>query len=296
MTALLAPTLAARDRRFGYAMASPAVLALAAVILLPVALALATSLFDYTMMNMTFDRFIWFENFTSAVDNAEFVNSIIVTTLFVIAVVALEFVIGFVVALMLTAVKRGKNIYYLILLIPLLINPVVVGLIWRMLLHPTLGIVNWLLGGLGIPDVDWLGRPANAFWTVVLVDIWHQVSFMAVLLTAGLSALPTEPYEAARAEGAGTLQTFWYITLPLMRPVIAVTLLIRLIFAIKTYDLIYIMTRGGPGDATDLISYYIYRSAFARLNLGEAAAMAIILMVIVIVLTLALFRVMRSRD
>jgi multiple sugar transport system permease protein len=295
MSALFAPTLAARDRRFGYAMAAPAIVVLAAIILAPVALALATSLFDYTLMNMTFDRFIGFDNFVAALSSSEFANSMVVTTLFVIAVVALEFVIGFVVALMLTTVKRGKNIYYLILLIPLLINPVVVGLIWRMLLHPTLGIVNWLLGGIGVPDIDWLGHPGTAFWTVVLVDIWHQVSFMAVLLTAGLSALPTEPYEAARAEGAGTLQTFWYITLPLMKPVIAVTLLIRLIFAIKTYDLIYIMTRGGPGDATDLISYYIYRSAFARLNLGEAAAMAILLMVIVIVLTLALFRTMRAR-
>lgn len=296
MTSLFAPTLAAKDRRFGYGMASPALLTLAAIILAPVALALATSLFDYTLMNMNFDTFIWFDNFASAINNAEFINAIIVTTFFVIAVVALEFVIGFVVALMLTSVKRGKNVYYLILLIPLLINPVVVGLVWRMLLHPTLGIVNYLLGGFDIPDVDWLGRPNNAFWTVVMVDIWHQVSFMAVLLTAGLSALPTEPYEAARAEGAGTRQTFWYITLPLMRPVIAVTLLIRLIFAIKTYDLIYIMTRGGPGDATDLISYYIYRSAFARLNLGEAAAMAIILMLIVVILTFALYRIMRSRD
>lgn len=292
----LAPTLADRDRRFGYGMAAPGVLVLAAIILVPVALALATSLFDYTLMNLNFDSFIGLDNFTRAVGNAEFRNAIVVTTFFVIAVVVLEFAIGFVVALMLTAVRRGKNVYYLILLIPLLINPVVVGLIWRMLLHPTLGIVNWLLGGLGIPDVDWLGRPANAFWTVVLVDIWHQVSFMAVLLTAGLAALPTEPYEAARAEGAGTLQVFWHITLPLMKPVIAVTLLIRLIFAIKTYDLIYIMTRGGPGDATDLISYYIYRSAFARLNLGEAAAMAILLMVIVIVLTLALYHTMRRRD
>jgi multiple sugar transport system permease protein len=296
MTALFAPTLAASDRRFGYGMAAPALLVLAAIILAPVALALATSFYDYTLMNLTFDRFIWLDNFAAAVGSSEFLNSIVVTTFFVIAVVALEFAVGFVVALMLTAVKRGKNVYYLILLIPLLINPVVVGLIWRMLLHPTLGIVNWLLGGIGIPDVDWLGKPTNAFWTVVLVDIWHQVSFMAVLLTAGLSALPTEPYEAARAEGAGTLQTFWFITLPLMKPVIAVTLLIRLIFAIKTYDLIYIMTRGGPGDATDLISYYIYRSAFARLNLGEAAAMALLLMAIVIALTLALFRTMRSRD
>ncbi len=116
-----------------------------------------------------------------------------------------------------------------------------------------------------------------------------------VLLLAGLAALPSEPYEAARVEGASALQSFWFVTLPLMRPVIAVTLLIRLIFAIKTYDLVYIMTRGGPGDATDLVSYYIYRSAFARLNLGEAAAMSILLLAAVIGLTLLLYRSMQQR-
>ncbi len=276
-------------------MATPALIVLVAVIVVPVALALATSLFDYTLIEMNFNRFIWFDNFLESLNNPEFHNSIIVTTAFVAAVVALEFAIGFVIALMLNTVKRGKSVYYTILLIPLLINPVVVGLIWRMMLHPTLGIVNFLIGYVGISPVDWLGDPTNAFWTIVLVDIWHQVSFMVVLLLAGLSALPSEPVEAARAEGAGTLQVFWHITLPMMMPVIAVTLLIRLIFAIKTYDLIYIMTRGGPGDATDLISYYIYRSAFARLNLGEAAAQALLLLVIVIVLTLILYRVMRTQ-
>ena len=173
-------------------------------------------------------------------------------------------------------------------------TPVVVGLIWRMFLHPTLGIVNYLLGTIGLGPVNWLGDPTNAFWTLVMVDIWHQVSFMVVLLLAGLAALPREPYEAARLEGAGAIRAFLYVTLPLMRPVIAVTLLIRLIFAVRTYDLIYIMTRGGPGTATDLVSYFIYRQAFVSLNLGEAAAMSVILMAIVLVLTAWLHRYMRS--
>jgi multiple sugar transport system permease protein len=173
-------------------------------------------------------------------------------------------------------------------------NPVVVGLIWRMFLHPVLGIVNYLLSLVGIHAVNWLGDPQNAFWTLVMVDIWHQVSFMVVLLLAGLSALPREPYEAARMEGAGALRTFLYVTLPLMRPVIMVTLLIRLIFAIRTYDLIYIMTRGGPGQATDLVSYFIYRQAFVGLNIGAAAALSVILLAIVLALTAWLHRYMRS--
>ncbi len=147
-----------------------------------------------------------------------------------------------------------------------------------MFLHPKLGIVNYLLRVVGIAPVNWLGSTSVAFWTIVLVDIWHQVSFMIVLLLAGLSALPHEPYEAARVDGAVALQCFWHITLPLMRPVIVVTLLIRLIFAVKTYDLIYIMTRGGPGVSTDLISYFIYRTAFVSLNIGQASAMSIILL------------------
>lgn len=117
---------------------------------------------------------------------------------------------------------------------------------------------------------------------------------MVILLLAGLSALPKEPYEAARMEGASTVQTFFYVTLPLMRPVIMVTLLIRLIFAVKTYDLIYIMTRGGPGQATDLVSYFIYRQAFVGLNIGQAAAMSVILMLMVLALTIYLYRYMRS--
>jgi multiple sugar transport system permease protein len=177
---------------------------------------------------------------------------------------------------------------------PLLINPVVVAQIWRMFLHPELGIVNYLIGLAGIAKVNWLGDPAIAFWTVVLVDIWHQVSFMIILLLAGLSALPREPYEAARVDGASHLQAFLHITLPLMRPVIAVTLLIRLIFAIKTFDLVFIMTRGGPGTATDLISYFIYRSAFFGLDIGQASAISVVLLVVVLALTAYLYRYMRS--
>ena len=282
------------DRRFGYLMAAPSLLALFLVILFPIFFMLYTSAFDYTLIQPTHDVFVGLGHYARALSNAEFGQALWVTLWFVGAVVALEFVIGFTVALMLNTVERGKNIYYLILLFPLLMNPVVVGLIWRMFLHPVLGIVNYLLSLVGIYSVNWLGDPQNAFWTLVLVDIWHQVSFMVVLLLAGLSALPREPYEAARMEGASTLQTFLHVTLPLMRPVIMVTLLIRLLFAVRTYDLIYIMTRGGPGQATDLVSYFIYRQAFVGLNIGQAAALSVILLLIVLALTIWLYRYMRS--
>ena len=282
------------DHRFGWLLTAPGLLALSMVVLFPLFFTIFTSAFDYTLLHRSYDTFVGLENYESAFALNYFGESLWVTLKFVVAVVITEFLIGFTVALMLNAVTRFKDVYYLILLMPLLINPVVVALIWRMFLHPELGIVNYLLSLIGIGPVNWLGDARIAFWTVVLVDIWHQVSFMIILLLAGLSALPREPYEAARMDGASTLQAFFYVTLPLMRPVIVVTLLIRLIFAVKTFDLVFIMTRGGPGTATDLVSYFIYRSAFFGLNIGQASAISVVLLVIVLGLTGYLYRYMRS--
>jgi multiple sugar transport system permease protein len=286
--------LVRRDHQFGWLMTSPGLGLLLLVILFPVFWALFTSVHDYTLIAPSFDRFTGAENYRKAFADDEFRHALGLTAFFVAAVVLLEFLLGFLIALMLHAVERGKAVYYGILLCPLLMNPVIVGLIWRMFLHPSLGIVNYLLGTVGIAPVNWLGSTSVALWTIVMVDIWHQVSFMIVLLLAGLSALPREPYEAARVDGASALQSFRHITLPLMTPVIAVTLLIRMIFAVKTYDLIYIMTRGGPGIATDFVSYFIYRTAFVSLDVGKASAMSMILMVVILALTGYLNRYMRS--
>lgn len=284
------------DRRFGYLFVSPAVIILSIVILAPITIAIITSFYDYTLINRTLDSFIGLRNYFESVSNEKFIHSAIVTIIFVILVVLFEFIIGFLIAILLNQVERFRNIYYFILLIPLLINPIVVGLIWRMFLHPQLGILNYLISLVGIDPINWLGDPQNAFITIIFVDIWHQVSFMIILLLAGLASIPEEPYEAARVDGANAFQQFRDITLPYMRPVIIITLLIRLIFALKTYDLIYIMTKGGPGDATDLISYYIYRSAFIGLDLGQAASMSVILLLIVCLIIYPLFKFMNRAD
>ena len=284
------------DRRYGYLLAAPTVLIVLLIILFPITFALISSFFDYTLINKSFNNFIGLDNYVNSINDEQLFNSISVTIFFVILVVLFEFLLGFFIALLLNSIDRFKSVYYFILLLPLLINPIVVGLIWRMFLHPQLGILNYLLSLISINPINWLGDPKMAFVTIIFVDIWHQVSFMIILLLAGLSAIPKEPYEAARSDGAGILDCFIHITLPYMRPVIIVTILIRLIFAVKTYDLIYIMTKGGPGDATDLISYYIYRSAFISLNLGEAAAMSTILLFIIVILTLPLFKYMNRSD
>ncbi|MGH6719258.1 MAG: carbohydrate ABC transporter permease [Alphaproteobacteria bacterium] len=286
--------IARRDRRFGLLLTAPGLAALMLVVLFPLAFTVFTSLFDFTLVHPNYDSFVGFDKYAEAWSEDYVVDALWVTVKFVVASVVIEFVIGFSIALALNRVVRFKNIYYVILLAPLLMNPVVVGQMWRMLLHSELGIVNHVLGLIGISPVNWLGDPVNAFWTVVLCDIWHQVSFMAILLMAGLAALPREPFEAARMDGASAVRMFIHITLPLMRPVIAVALLLRMIFAIKTFDIIFIMTKGGPGTATDLISYFIYRSAFFGLDIGRSAAMSVALLVIVLALTVYLYRYMKS--
>ena len=290
----MALTIQKRDQLFGIFLTLPGLATLLIIIVFPIIFTIITSFYDYTLLNPHHDSFVGLDNYQEVIEEDYIGDSVLITSQFVLSTVLIEFFIGFVIALSLNTVKRLKTVYYIILLAPLMINPVVVGLIWRMILHTELGIFNYLLKLLDINRVNWLGDNDTAFWTIIFVDIWHQVSFMTILLLAGLSALPREPYEAARMDGASSLRCLISITLPLMRPVITVAILLRLIFSIKTFDIIYIMTKGGPGISTDLVSYFIYRSAFFGLDIGRASALSVGLLIIVLFLTFFLYKYMRS--
>ena len=287
-------TIQKRDQLFGVFLTLPGLATLLIIILFPIIFTIITSFYDYTLLNPHHDSFVGLDNYQEVIEEDYIGDSVLITSQFVLSTVLIEFFIGFIIALSLNKVKRFKTVYYVILLAPLMINPVVVGLIWRMILHTELGIFNYLLKLLDINRVNWLGDNDTAFWTIIFVDIWHQVSFMTILLLAGLSSLPREPYEAARMDGASSLRCLISITLPLMRPVITVAILLRLIFSIKTFDIIYIMTKGGPGISTDLVSYFIYRSAFFGLDIGRASALSVGLLIIVLFLTFFLYKYMRS--
>jgi multiple sugar transport system permease protein len=290
----VALTIQKRDQLFGVFLTLPGLATLLIIILFPIIFTIITSFYDYTLLNPHHDSFVGLDNYQEVIEEDYIGDSVLITSQFVLSTVLIEFFIGFIIALSLNKVKRFKTVYYVILLAPLMINPVVVGLIWRMILHTELGIFNYLLKLLDINRVNWLGDNDTAFWTIIFVDIWHQVSFMTILLLAGLSSLPREPYEAARMDGASSLRCLISITLPLMRPVITVAILLRLIFSIKTFDIIYIMTKGGPGISTDLVSYFIYRSAFFGLDIGRASALSVGLLIIVLFLTFFLYKYMRS--
>jgi multiple sugar transport system permease protein len=217
------------------------------------------------------------------------------TVVLTVSVVVVELVIAFGLALLLNQPGlRFRHLYLGILLIPLLVSPIAVGLIWRLLLHPDLGAVNWVLTRIGLSGQTWLSSTSTAMPTVVGVDAWHETSLMLIVLLAGLTSLPKDPVEAATVDGASRWQVFWSITLPLMMPVILVATLIRMISAIKTYDLIYILTAGGPGGATETISFRIWKVGFTNLDMGRAAAASILLLIAIMLLTVVLIKVMRT--
>ncbi|PMQ01152.1 MAG: sugar ABC transporter permease [Dictyoglomus sp. NZ13-RE01] len=284
------------EKRAGIFFLLPSLSILLLVIIFPLAFSLIVSFYNYTFIEPGFNKFVGFKNYLKIFSDPYFWNSLWVTFKFVFLVVSLEFSIGFLIALMLNRDIAFKEVYYTILTIPMVMSPVAVALIWKMLLHPNLGIINFLLEKIGLSPIDFLGEKNNAFWSVLLVDIWQQVSFMILMLLAGLVSLPTDVFEAAEIDGTSEIQKFFYITLPLMKPVIFAAITLRIIFAFRTFDLVYILTRGGPGVATDVLSYYVYRQTFMGLDLSTASSASYILLGIVMIFIVLIFKTIFRRS
>ena len=284
-----------RWRATGWRFATPGLSMIALVLGLPLVYAVLLSLSSFNLLNPVLEPFVGLANFETLLVDPYFWNSLAISFEYTVATVTGAFGIGLFIAVLLTRVVRLKAIYFAILTAPVALAPVSVGLISHMLLQPERGIVNQLIGLAGFPAPDWLGNPALALWTLVFVELWQQVAFVVLILSAGLAALPRRPYEAAEVDGAGRWQQFWYLTLPMLRPVAAVAILIQLVNVTRAYDLVYVLTRGGPDMATDLLSIYTYRQAFLGLSLHDGAAASFVLLMSVLFLALILFRLVSRR-
>lgn len=272
---------------------SPSLIAIAAVLGFPIAYALHLSLDKYILDQPSAKGFNGLHNYTAFLHDGVFWTSVENTLLLSLGAVVFQFVVGFAIALCLARRNlRGRNVYLSILLVPMLMPYVAGGLIWLLLLNPTQGIINYLLGLVGGPTPAWLADPTLARITIILVDSWHNTAWTVFILLSGLLMLPEETLDAAAIDGAGKVRTFVHITLPLMKPVILVALVIRLISSLMTFDLIYVMTSGGPGTSTETLSFYIYRLAFKSLNIGEAAAASVAFLLVVIGLVMLLIRLL----
>lgn len=262
-----------------------------AVMVYPIAFSVWISLHDYRLTSLNDVRWRGLDNFVFILSDPAFRNALTNTTVFVVGAVSMELIIGLGMALLIRKTVRLQNFFRSILLAPMFITPIAVGLMFRFLLNSELGVIPHYLGFLGV-DVDWFG-PNLALFSIMLIDTWQWTPFMLLMLLAGLESLPKEPFEAARVDGASAWMTFWNLTLPMLRPVIVVAIIIRGLDAFKVFEYVYAITRGGPGDATETILFHIYKTGFRFFRMGEAAAMAFVLIAVILTLVFLLYRLMR---
>jgi multiple sugar transport system permease protein len=240
-------------------------------------------------------KFIGLTNFRLIFGDPSFQKALANTFLLVLGAVAIEFAVGMIVALILNKKFYGKPFVYWVVLLPLILAPVVVGLTFRILYDPTLGLINYLIGLVGVRGPLWLTDSRIAMLSIILIDTWEWSPFMALLLLSGLQYVPLEILESATVDGASAAKRFRLITLPLMKNIIALALIFRTLDCFnRTFDIIYITTRGGPGNATDIILTLAYRTAFQYLKFGKAAAQSIVLFIAIIVFIIVLRRALRE--
>lgn len=273
-------TIDASVRRFMWVCIVPVICFLILVSLAPLVLALIDSLREMSLASVSrLGRFIGLENFiTVLARESGLFSALYRTALFVAIVVPVEFALGLLIAMALNREFRSRRLWVTILLLPTMIAPVVVGLIWDFLLMPNYGLFTWVMNNLGwFQGKPVFSDPVSAFAAIAIIDIWEWTPFMMLFMLAGLLGMPQEPIEAAQIDGASPWRVFWHIQLPLLRPLIVVAVMFRAIDASKIFETIYVLTGGGPGTATELISIYAFRTAFQNWELGDAAAVCLLI-------------------
>jgi len=244
--------------------------------------------------NISESEFVGLKNYITLFYDPAFRESLVVTLTFAVCVVFSELVIGVGLALMLDRNIRGMSVLRTLFILPMMIAPVVVGLMWRYMYHPTVGTFNKTLKSFGLDGIDWLGQ--NALLSVIIADVWQWTPFIFILSLAALQSLPRSALEAAKIDGATSWQQIIHIKLPLMMPVLIVTALLRLIDAFKVLEVILVMTEGGPGLSTEILALRISRTATEFRELGVAAAMSNYLLIILLILTVSMYAITRIQE
>ena len=285
-----------RQLMVGYSYLLPAALCMLATVVVPIGMAMKMSLYNDVLYKPQDYRFIGLGNYVRLAQDAVFWLTLWNSFVWVFGSVVLQFVAGFAAALLLHQAFRGRAVVRMLALLPWIIPGVVVGLIWEWLYQPNYGVINDLLIKAGwLHDrIAWLSSPDLAMAAVVFTNVWRGIPFFAIMLLAGLQAIPGELYEAAHVDGAGVLARFRHITLPLLRPIIVVATATRIIWTFNYADLIFVMTSGGPANATQITSTYTLLQAYSNLDFGYAAALSVVLLLVMLAFTAAYLRLTRG--
>jgi multiple sugar transport system permease protein len=261
----------------------------------PVFYTVYMSLHSWFASSLTAPEFIGLQNFKRAFTQDErFRNAIWLTIYFTALATALQLVLGVALALLLNRPFRGKGFFRSIFLMPMVATPVAIALVWMMMYNPTLGVMNYLVGLVGLGPYKWVSDVRFVIPALAVVDTWEWTPLITLITLAGLATLPLEPYESALIDGATPAQMFWRITLPLLRPTIIVALLFRSIDCLKTFDIIYVMTAGGPGFASETLNVYTFQVGLFYFHIGYACSLLVILFALVLGVSLILIKVRRG--
>lgn len=284
------------ESRFGYLMVMPALICIGLIALYPVAQTFWLSLHRLRLQFPDMTRFIGLQNYITVFSDERFINATINTIEFTVISVALELVFGLGVAMLMNKEYRGRGLVRAAALVPWAIPTTVSAMMWKFIYNDQMGVLNDILVRLHlIPTYRaWLGSEATAMGAAIAADVWKTTPFMALLLLAGLQVIPKELYEAATVDGASPVRQFITITLPLLRPTILVALIFRTLDAFRVFDLIYVLTGGGPGNSTETLSVYAYKTLFRNMDFGMGSAMAVLIFVFIFIISLIYIRILGS--
>src|SRR5215212_1784321 len=279
------PLARTRQRRSQHQLAAMLLFPSAAFLLLmtifPTIYSLWMSVQQYNLSRPDLAHFVGGRNYAQLLSDDIFWKAVRITLTFSVSVLVLQFLVGFFIANLFDRERRGMNLLRTLFIIPVFASPVALGLTWRYMYQPGYGLINYLLESVGLPRVNWLASTEWALPAVIVADVWQWTPFVALILLAGMQSISPEITEAAELDGLTRFQYLWRIVLPLLTPIIVVVGLIRLIDALKTFDLIYIITRGGPGTATYTLPLHAYATGFASFLMGPSAAIAWVVVIIV---------------
>ena len=276
----------AATNRFGIGMLTPTLIVLLVMTAYPLIFTFVYSFTDYNYLKGTENAsFVLFDNYVSLFKNGYYQQAVWNTIKFTILAVVLEMALGLLIAVFVNSLKRGQKIMRTLLLLPYLLPAVTVALSWRMMLSANYGIINQFLKGLGLPVFNWFMDTKTAFGTILLIDVWQNVPFVFLLLYASLQSVSENQYEAARIDGAGFFQQFWYITLPNIKGSLALCALLRTIDTFRLFEKVNVLTGGGPAGTTTTITQFLYTYGIKSLDFGFGSAGAIVMTLLVLILS-----------
>jgi len=275
----------------------PATAIMALACLYPVLSALQLGFYDWSMGTPWSEaRWVGWDSFAAAFGNARVWSSLWTTLLFTVLCVGAEMLLGIALALALEKPVRGTAVFRTLFILPMMIAPIAVGLIWRYMFDAQFGVINAVLESMGLQPMAWLAEPGLAFAAIVIADIWQWTPFVFIMVVAALANVDASVMEAARLDGANWWQSTIKVKLPMIAHVLAITLMMRLVDAFRVLEVIYVLTFGGPGDATEILSLHIYKTAFVGQQLGVAAAVSVLLLAVVMLLSVAALRLSNPLD